>query len=57
MADVQITVGLGRETGVDGHTLELTALRDILVNEIMDKVLGHCGWIQFVRHIIHSFVL
>ena len=36
---------------MDGHALELTTLGDILIDEIMDKVLGH-DWIQFVRHVV-----
>ena len=31
---------------MDLHALELTALGDVLINEIMDKVLRH-GGIQF----------
>ena len=54
VADVQIAVRLRRKTGVDGHSLELTTLCDVLVDEIQDKVfagflryggldvLGHC---------------
>ena len=51
VADVEVAVGLGRKAGVDGHALELTTLGDILIDEIMDKVLGH-DWIQFVRHVV-----
>ena len=39
VADVQIAVGLRRETGVDGHSLELTTLCDVLVDKVQNKVL------------------
>ena len=60
VADVQIAVGLRRETGVDGHALELTTLCDVLVDELMDKVfalglLGQRGLV-FLGHVSHSFV-
>ena len=38
VADVQIAVRLRRETGVNGHSLELTTLCDVLVDKIVDKV-------------------
>ena len=38
VADVQIAVGLRRKTGVNGHSLELTTLCDVLVDKIVDKV-------------------
>ena len=57
---MQIAVGLRRETGVDGHALELTTLCDVLVDELMDKVfalglLGQRGLV-FLGHVSHSFV-
>ena len=39
VADVQITVGLRREAGVDGHAGVLSALGNILLNESVDKIL------------------
>ena len=38
VTDVQIAVGLRRETGVDGHSLELTTLCDVLVDKVQNKV-------------------
>ena len=38
VADMQIAVGLRRETGVDGHSLELTTLCDVLVDKVQNKV-------------------
>ena len=38
MADVQIAVGLRRETGVDLHALVLAAGCKILRDEIVDKI-------------------
>ena len=38
VADVQISVGLRRKAGVDGHPLELSAGGDILRNERVDEV-------------------
>jgi hypothetical protein len=38
---------------MDFHALVLTALPDILVNEIVDKVLRNDG-VQFFRHVDHS---
>ena len=51
VADVEVAVGLGRKPGVDGHTLELTTLGDILVDEVMDEVLGH-GGVPFFWHVV-----
>ena len=57
MPDVEVAVGFGREAGVDGHTLELPALRDILVDKIMDEVLRHyrgfggAGGLVFLGHV------
>ena len=36
---------------MDGHALELTTLGDVLVNEIMDEVLGH-GGVQLFWHVV-----
>ena len=58
MADVEIAVGLGGKTGVDGHALVLAALCNILINEIVDKILGHYG-VEFLRHrdtLLHSLI-
>ncbi len=44
-------MGSGGKTGMDGHALELTTLGDILVNEIMDEVLGH-GGVQLFGHVV-----
>ena len=38
VADVQVAVGLRRETGVDGHALELSAGGDVLFNESVDEI-------------------
>ncbi len=57
MPDVEVAVGFGREAGVDGHTLELPALCDILVDKIMDEVLRHyrgfggAGGLVFLGHV------
>ena len=40
VADVQIAVGLGREAGVNSHTLILAACGQILVNKGVYKILG-----------------
>ena len=40
VADMQIAVGLRRETGVDLHPGEPAALGDILLNKGVDKVSG-----------------
>ena len=56
VADVQIAVGLRRETGVNGQSLEPATLCDVLVDKVQNKVfalgtllrqrglhfLGHC---------------
>ncbi len=55
VADVEVAVRLRRETGVDSHALILPALSDVLVNEIVDKVLAH-GNVQLFRHVCHSSV-
>ena len=38
VADVQVAVGLRRETGVDGHTFVLTAGGNVLVDKGVDKI-------------------
>ena len=43
VADVQVAVWLGRETGVNGHSLELTTLCDVLVVKVQNKVLALRG--------------
>ena len=53
VSDVQVAVGLRRETGVDGHSLELTTLCDVLVDEIQDKVFAgllRFGGLDFLGH-------
>ena len=60
VANMQVAIGLRRETGVDGHALELTTLCDVLVDELMDEVfalglLGK-GSLVFLGHVSHSFV-
>ena len=55
VADVEVAVGLGGKAGVDSHALILPALSDVLVDEIVDKVLAH-GGIQLLRHACHSLV-
>ena len=40
VADVKITVGFGRETGVDLHPGEPPSFGDILLDELVDKVLA-----------------
>ena len=55
MADVEIAVGLGGEPGVDSHALVLPALSDVLVDEVVDKVLAH-GYVQFFCHACHSSI-
>ena len=55
VADVEIAVGLGGEPGVDSHALVLPALSDVLVDEVVDKVLAH-GYVQFFCHVCHSLV-
>ena len=57
MADMEIAVRLGRETGVNSHTLELTTLCDVLVDKSMDKVfafgnLGGFGGLSFLGHFL-----
>ncbi len=55
VADVEIAVGLGGEPGVDSHALVLPALSDVLVDEVVDKVLAH-GYVQFFCHACHSSI-
>ena len=53
VSDVQIAVGLRRKTGVDGHSLELTTLCDVLVDEIDNKVFAgllRFGGLDFLGH-------
>ena len=73
MADVQIAVGLRRETGVDGHSLELTTLCDVLVDKVQNKVftlryllglggtglsfLGHCLTLLIVSLWYHDRII
>ena len=67
VSDVQIAVRLRRETGVNGHSLELTTLCDVLVDKVQDKVpalryllrlrgigllfLGHCLTLLIVNNV------
>ena len=43
MADMQVAVGLGRETGMDSHAFVLSTGSNVLIDESMDKVpaFGH----------------
>ena len=56
VADVQIAVGLRRETGMDGHALEPATLRDVLVDELMNEILafGLLGQesLRFLGHVV-----
>ena len=46
VADVQIAVGLGRETGMDGLTFKLTAFGNIFNDKLFNKV----GSLDLFRH-------
>ena len=53
VADMQIAVRLRREAGVDGHSLELTTLCDVLVDEIDNEVFAgllRFGGLDFLGH-------
>ena len=53
VSNMQIAVGLRRETGVDGHSLELTTLCDVLVDEIDNEVFAgllRFGGLDFLGH-------
>ena len=53
VADMQIAVRLRRETGVDGHSLKLTTLCDVLVDEIDNEVFAgllRFGGLDFLGH-------
>ena len=60
MADVQVAVGLRRETGVDRHPLVLAPGRKILRDEIVNKVaalaalrlLGGDRDLVFLTHVV-----
>ena len=63
VADVQIAVGLRGKTGVDLHPRTPATLRDILLDELVNKVLAlsaaffHSRGFDFVRHgLLSSFV-
>ncbi len=49
VTDVQIAVRLGRKTGMDLLAGVLPTLGDILINKIVDEILGHPG-VQLFRH-------
>ena len=49
MTDVQVTVGFGRETGVDLHTLKATALGNILVYKILNEILARIFHVSILQ--------
>ena len=59
VADMEIAVRLGRETGVNSHTLELTTLCDVLVDKIMNEVfaLGNLHGLGGLHFLGHSLTL
>ncbi len=53
VADMEISIGLRREAGMDGHSGVLSPRSNVLINKIMNKILAHDRF-HFFRHGSHT---